>query len=72
MNNISDKIKSSAEKVDNFLKKYFLKKNTQNSLFEAMNYGLFSGGNTSGGGTSLTAATEEWNAGKTVKTVDTD
>ena len=44
MNNISDKIKSSAEKVDIFLKNYFLKKNTQNSLFEAMNYGLFSGG----------------------------
>ena len=29
MNNISDKIKSSAEKVDIFLKNYFLKKYTK-------------------------------------------
>ena len=44
MNSVTEKIKLSADKVDNFLKKYFSKKNTNNDLFEAMSYGLFSGG----------------------------
>jgi len=44
MNSVTEKIMLSADKVDNFLKKYFSKKNTNNDLFEAMSYGLFSGG----------------------------
>ena len=44
MNSVTEKIKLSADKVDIFLKKYFSKKNTKNDLFEAMSYGLFSGG----------------------------
>ena len=43
MNSVTEKIMLSADKVDNFLKKYFSKKNTNNDLFEAMSYGLFSG-----------------------------
>ena len=44
MNSVTEKIKLSADRVDSFLKKYFSKKNTKNDLFEAMSYGLFSGG----------------------------
>ena len=44
MSNIQEEIKLNASKVDSYLNSYFKNQNSNSKLYEAMKYGLFSGG----------------------------
>ena len=44
MSNIQEEIKLNASKVDAYLNSYFKNQNSNSKLYEAMKYGLFSGG----------------------------
>ncbi|MDA7564264.1 polyprenyl synthetase family protein [Pelagibacteraceae bacterium] len=44
MSNIQEEIKLNASKVDTYLNSYFKNQNSNSKLYEAMKYGLFSGG----------------------------
>ena len=44
MSNFQQELKLTADKVNAFLKSYFKNQSADNKLYEAMEYGLFSGG----------------------------